>query len=269
VNINDSRVNNKMSIKSVEKWLDINPNELARFYEELMENAELLSDISQSIEKCSDYKENLPGLFKNIPITNVDWYGLQRILIYCLVRHLQPKVVLETGVYYGGNSVFILAALKRNGSGKLISIDFPQNRMTQKSLSARHPWVGDSELYSAKYDPGFIIPQRFRNDWELIIGDSLEILPSLSDPIDFFIHDSEHTLEHVSSELRYVWEKISDKGLVFVDDIDWSNAFYAFATSMQLYPLLLTDNGKDNLRIRTGLVQKMHRYNSSAQITKL
>jgi cephalosporin hydroxylase len=266
--IENSRVNNSLSLNSVEKWIGINTNEFTKYYAELIEDHELLFLISQSITENKEYKKNLPGLFKKTPITNVDWYGLQRILIYCLVRCLKPKVVVETGVYYGGNSVFALSALKKNGTGKLVSIDFPQNIMRAESIKERHPWVGDSELYSSSYEPGFIVPKKFRNFWELKVGDSLEILPKLNHEIDLFIHDSEHTLNHVTSELNLVWDKISSKGLVFVDDIDWSNGFYAFLVKRELYPLLLTDNGKDNLRVRTGLVQKHHKLNSVEKITK-
>ena len=93
------------------------------------------------IEKNMNYKEDVPGLFNRTPIENVDWYGLQRILLYCIVREIKPEVILETGVYYGGNSVFILGALEKNNKGKLIAIDYPQNRMNEAALKLRHPWV--------------------------------------------------------------------------------------------------------------------------------
>lgn len=266
--ISESRVNNMYSIESVEKWLRLSPKTLVNHYIELISDKEFLSLISELILANVNYKTNIPGLFKNHPITNVDWYGLQRVLLYCLVREFKPKVILETGVYYGGNSVFILRALDRNGSGKLVSIDYPQNRMDSSALSLRHPWVGDSELYAANYEPGFIVPDRYRKYWNLKISDSLDFLSSYNNSIDLFVHDSEHTLGHVKSELDLIWEKIPNCGLAFVDDIDWSNGFYSFVVSNSLYPLLLTDNGKDNLRVRTGLIQKNHNYNEFFKITK-
>lgn len=60
--------------------------------------------------------------------------GLVRT-IWCLVRHLKPKRVVETGVAHGVTSRFVLEALERNGSGHLWSIDLP-------------PWKGVGEIKS-------------------------------------------------------------------------------------------------------------------------
>jgi hypothetical protein len=45
--------------------------------------------------------------------------------VWCLVRHLRPRKVVETGVAHGVTSRFILEALKKNGDGHLWSIDLP------------------------------------------------------------------------------------------------------------------------------------------------
>jgi len=266
--IHESRINNRYSISSVESWLELTPNRLVQYYEELINDSDFLSQVSDSIAANVNYKSDIPGLFKKIPIKNVDWYGLQRILLYCLIREFKPQSILETGVYYGGNSVFILRALEKNDCGKLISVDFPQNKMDLAAMSLRHPWVGGTEIYADKYEPGFIIPDYLKKYWEIEISDSLKILSKIESPVDMFVHDSEHTLEHVKSELNLIWDKISDNGLAFIDDIDWSNGFYSFVSTNNLYPLLLTDNGKDNLRVRTGLIKKNHTYNQVLKITK-
>ena len=86
--IHESRINNRYSISSVEKWLELTPNVLAQHYDELINDSEFLSQVSDSIAANMNYKSDIPGLFKKIPIKNVDWYGLQRILLYCLVREL-------------------------------------------------------------------------------------------------------------------------------------------------------------------------------------
>jgi predicted O-methyltransferase YrrM len=266
--IHESRINNGYTISSVEKYLELTSNTLVRHYDELINDSEFLSQVSDAITANVNYKSNIPGLFKKIPIENVDWFGLNRILLYCLVREFKPQLILETGVYYGGNSAFILRALGKNDSGKLISIDFPQNKMESAALILRHPWVGESELYAAKYESGFIIPKYLKKYWEIVLSDSLEVLSKFENPVDMFVHDSEHTLEHVKSELTLIWDKISDNGLALIDDIDWSNGFYSFVSTNNLYPLLLTDNGKDNLRVRTGLIKKNHTYNKVLKITK-
>jgi hypothetical protein len=268
MDILESRSNNKFALSSVEKWLDLIPGKLLFYYEELITDDNFLLLVSESIKENNSFKSEIPGLFKRVPINNVDWYGLQRILLYCLVRELKPEVVLETGVYYGGNSVFILNALAKNDKGKLISIDYPQNIMVNTNLECRHPWVGDTENYDKSYLPGFIVPESLKDRWELLIGDSLNLMPDLGVEIDLFVHDSEHTFKHVFGELDAVWDQLSSHGLAFVDDIDWSNGFYSFVLSHFLYPLMLTDNGKDDLRVRTGLIKKSHRFNDLTGITK-
>ncbi len=266
--ISESRQNNIFAITEVENWLDLPAGTLKHYYEELISQKKFLAELSLQIEKHKNFKNNIPGLFKQIPIKNVDWYGLQRILLYCLVRHMKPKLVVETGVYYGGNSVFILAALEENKKGKLFSIDYPQVLMNSQAKSKRHPWVGDSEVYEKIYQPGFIIPEILRTRFNLIVGDSLKEIPKLTGKIDLFIHDSEHTFKHVQSELNLIWKNLSNNALAYIDDIDWSNGFYSFVVENYLYPLLLTDNGKDNLRVRNGLIKKNHKFNNVKYLTR-
>jgi hypothetical protein len=71
----------------------------------------------------------------------------------------------------------------------------------------------------------------------------------------------------LSKEMELAWNKLSDDAIFLVDDIDWSNAFYAFVSAKRLYPVLFTDNGKDNLRVRTGVVSKKHIRNSDPAFT--
>src|SRR5438105_2401515 len=48
-----------------------------------------------------------------------------RLLMYVLTRFKRPELVVETGVMHGLGSSFILRALERNASGRLVSIDLP------------------------------------------------------------------------------------------------------------------------------------------------
>ena len=45
--------------------------------------------------------------------------------IWCLVAHLRPATVVETGVAHGLTSRVILEGLHRNGNGHLWSVDLP------------------------------------------------------------------------------------------------------------------------------------------------
>jgi hypothetical protein len=250
------------------KWFDAPEQVFLDFYEELSSDQEFLARVSRTLELNMDFRENVPGLFLRAPFQTVDWFGFERIALYCITRWLKPINVLETGVFYGGNTVFVLLAILKNKVGTLYSVDYPQSEMDNNALVARHPWVGDSESYDSRISPGFIIPEYLRINWNLTIGDSIDYLEQFGNDIDLFIHDSEHTMSHVSAELNLVWPRMAAHGVALVDDIDWSNGFYKFIVEQQLFPLLLTDNGKDDLRVRTGLFRRNHPFNQANQVTK-
>jgi hypothetical protein len=249
------------------KWFDAPEQVFLDFYEELSSDEEFLSQVSETLDHNKNFRENILGLFLRAPFQTVDWFGFERIALYCITRYLKPKNVVETGVFYGGNSAFILLAILKNKVGTLHSVDYPQSEMDDNALVARHAWVGDSEFYDSRINPGFIIPDYLRLNWDLTIGDSLRYLEQFGNEIDFFIHDSEHTLRHVMAELNLVWPRMAAHGVALVDDIDWSNGFYKFIVEQHLFPLLLTDNGKDDLRVRTGLFRLDHLYNQLEQVT--
>ena len=70
-----------------------------------------------------------------------------------------------------------------------------------------------------------------------------------------FIFDSEHSYDFVKTEILSVLPKLRSDSIIVVDDIDWSNGFFSICDKHKFHPLLLTDNVKDNLRVRTGLVK--------------
>jgi predicted O-methyltransferase YrrM len=122
--------------------------------------------------------------------------------IYLLVRAAQPQVVVETGVLYGATSAHILAALDRNGSGKLHSID-----------------LGREE---GEPPHEFLVPDELQRQWDLIIGDSRRELPSLlarCADIDMFHHDSLHTFEHMTWEFETAFRHVSPHGVLSSDDV--------------------------------------------------
>ena len=111
--------------------------------------------------------------------------GLVRA-VWCLVRHLRPAKVVETGVARGFTSRFILEALERNGCGHLWSIDRPPQR------------------HDLQEQVGASVPDRLRERWSYVKGLSRQHLPGLLSrlgQIDLFIHDSSHTGHNVRFEL--------------------------------------------------------------------
>lgn len=151
-------------------------------------------------------------------------------LVYVLTRCFQPDVVVETGVFDGQSSAAFLLAMRDNDKGQLISIDLPATEgihdSTHRMLeSALPPGCG----------PGWLIPDDLRGRHELLLGDAKELLPKVlaeHQKIDFFIHDSLHTLEHQLWEYRAAWPHIRRGGLLLSDDIHWNAAFHQFCKSV-------------------------------------
>jgi predicted O-methyltransferase YrrM len=122
--------------------------------------------------------------------------------LYLLVRAVQPRRVVETGVLYGASSAYLLAALDRNGRGELHSID----------------------LGNALHEPpnDFFVPPHLRKRWHLSLGESRHELPGLLEDlgqIDLFHHDSLHTFEHMMWEYEMALRYLSPQGVLSSDDV--------------------------------------------------
>ena len=133
---------------------------------------------------------------------------------YCLVRAYKPKVIVETGTSMGWSSFMILSAISKNRSGHLYSFD-----------------LDDSENVKNDGGVGYLVPEKLKENWTLIIGDTKErlepILKKLKG-IDMFVHDSEHSYETMMHEYSTAWKYLKKDGILGSDDINHSNAFEEF-----------------------------------------
>jgi methyltransferase family protein len=138
--------------------------------------------------------------------------------IWCLIRHLRPHEVVETGVAHGVSSRFILEALEKNNSGRLWSIDLPP----LKPVWQDQVGIAVGDLY----------PDR----WSLIRGSSRRRLaPLLSrlGAIDLFVHDSLHSERNLRFELDRAWAALRPGGAIIVDDVD---ANWGFPSFLEAHP---------------------------------
>ena len=253
-----SRECNRLNLLQVARYLDREPELLLGYYHQLLDDSAFVAQLNRQMARARQQLHFTKGIFGKPDVDSVDWFAFQRILLYILVRTLRPARILETGVYYGGNTVFLLKGLHDNGEGTLVSIDLPGSKAAS---TTRHPGVGDTELYAAHVRAGFLIPEELEGPWQFIEGSSLDVVPTLEGQFDFYIHDSEHSFQFLQRELELASRKLTTDATLLVDDIDWSNAFYAFCAGERYVPLLLTDNGKDGLRVRSGLVRRNHPAN--------
>jgi hypothetical protein len=132
---------------------------------------------------------------------------------WSVTRHLQPAVVVETGVARGMTSAAILSALRSNEAGRLYSIDLPP-------LSKG--WAEQS---------GVAVEPELKAQWSYVRGSTRRRLPPLLaavDGIDLFVHDSLHTFRTMMFEFQCAWASLRPGGVLLSDDIDDNLAFEDF-----------------------------------------
>jgi predicted O-methyltransferase YrrM len=133
-------------------------------------------------------------------------------VFYMMTRALRPVSILETGVAFGMTTSLVVAALRHNGSGRLLSIDRPNIDI--------HVHVGDSET-------GILVPEAYRDRWQLVEADAVYELPARirDSGVDMFVHDSMHTYEHMAYEFCLAAMHLPHNGILISDDILWNSAF--------------------------------------------
>jgi predicted O-methyltransferase YrrM len=152
-------------------------------------------------------------------------------LLYLAVRAARPDVIVETGTYNGTFSTFMLLGLRDNGRGRLVSLDLPARTPIAHAIAEPLP-LGS--------EPGWIVPDDLRGNFELVLGDARTTLPATCERlggIDMFLHDSLHTRRHMLFEYRQAWPQLSPGGLLLSDDAFMTPAFWWF-TRRHRVPLL-------------------------------
>ena len=146
-------------------------------------------------------------------------------ILYSLILLSRPQVVVETGVAAGVSSTVILLALERTG-GRLYSIDLPPEAVMGKTLD---DGLRYDPAFAKGQEPGWLVPERLKERWQLVLGDVREVLPGLLKDlgqIDLFYHDDLHTPDHAFWEFKLVWPYLHDGGWLVVDDINYGWAAF-------------------------------------------
>lgn len=220
---------------------DIDPGSFDRYESELlnsglMEHLLRQEELFKATVSGKTYRGNPYGFAGMKPEVSRRLYGL--------IRDYQPKILVETGVCNGVSTAVILAALEKNGQGKLHSIDLPE--FTDTDYTEGDFWEGKKGAVIPKEKPpGWIIPDDLKSRWELQLGRSDEVLPSLLDTlgtIDFFLHDSEHSYQCMTAEYHAAWGHLAEGGILASDDISWNTAFQDFAKVKGRTPIDLARN---------------------------
>ena len=153
------------------------------FFEYANRNKRLAKILNSNLQELNSYFDESSDCWNYVhskmnTIENSVRMGNERLqLLYSSVRIFKPKIMVETGVAGGSTSFTILSAMKKNGFGKLYSIDLDDLNYDNRD---------------SNYKIGWLVPENLRENWTLILGDSKEELPKLLESlksIDVFFHD--------------------------------------------------------------------------------
>jgi hypothetical protein len=219
------------SFKQLLSDLEYDYDEYMKISDEFMEYSELHDFVNQ---KFRETKIN-----NSYPPERNSW----PVLLYFIIRKIRPENVVETGCWYGNSSVCILAALEKNGNGKLFTIDLPAYFETGGYYDM-NPYLSEEKRKSSLpkgTSPGFLVPEFLKERWSLIPGSTSEKLPPLLKElgkIDFFLHDSLHSYENMTFEFNLAYKHLKESGFLASDNIDWNNVFKDFSLNKRSYSYL-------------------------------
>jgi len=205
------------SLQELYSVADVQTNNIDKLFLALKINNFLKEKENEFNKVFLNYKKRLKRIKPIYPEDYSITYDEAKIL-YMLTLYIKPQIFLETGIANGTSSFFILSAIKKNGFGKLISVDI-------------------------KNDVGAIVPESLKDNWDLKIleGDlrnSFKNLVLSIQKIDIFLHDSDHSYSWQSFEYNIAFNKINKNGLFVSDDIDSSCAFIDFYKRLNGYEML-------------------------------
>jgi predicted O-methyltransferase YrrM len=157
--------------------------------------------------------------------------------LYWIVRRLKPNTILQTGVSNGLSSAFMMLALAKNGTqGTLHVVDVPAIFDPADPNWTRNGAVFGFVIPEGK-SSGWMVPDIYRDRFEVGIGDAKILLPKLVDrlgAVDMFYHDSDHTYNHMVFEFEQAKRKLAPNSVVVADDISWNASLWDFADKYRL-----------------------------------
>jgi predicted O-methyltransferase YrrM len=219
----------------VRRFLAGDRGALARYEREVRESG-LLDHL---LESGREHQRRVAGDHDGYSLGAIGY--AEGVYLYAVFRTLRPRVAVETGVANGFSTAFLLQALAANGEGLLHSIDLPREAGRAYEPGTFYEGEGRAGI-PPDSQPGWLVPERLKERWTLILGRTQDELPPLLDrlgTIDFFMHDSEHSLDCMWFEYNAAWPRLRDGGVLVSDDVNSTEAFPRFAAQQSREPLRL------------------------------
>jgi len=122
-----------------------------------------------------------------------------------VIWHLEPDVILETGVAHGGSLMFYATICKALGHGEVIGVELPRSpELDHRDAIRAHPL---SELITLVH--GDSIDPQVVDQVHALIGEAESVL---------LLCDSAHSKEHVLRELEAYHDLVQPGGYAVVQD---------------------------------------------------
>lgn len=156
---------------------------------------------------------------------DVDPHYGRRAGWYAILRATRPRVVVETGVDRGLGTAVMAAAMKRNADE-----GFP------------------GLVYATDIIPecGHLLAEPYKQHCRILLGDSVETLKKFAEPVDIFLHDSDHRPEYEWAEFLAVEPKLHAGSIVMSDNSQQSSKLREFARRLGRQFLFFQDQPKDH-----------------------
>ena len=137
----------------------------------------------------------------------------RRVGWYAFVRIMKPKVVVETGIDKGLGSVLLCSALLKNKAEGF-----------------------EGKYYGTDINPaaGYLLDGIYKEVGEILYGDSIESLSKMTDNIDLFINDSDHSADYEYNEYKTIKEcgLVTNKTVILGDNSHCTNKLCKFANEI-------------------------------------
>jgi len=237
LNLDKSAHSNNVVYASVKKLMDgdnVPDQAWDAILKEMLEEARTVPHSDQVFERREYIENYLKELNEKYEAHYAaGWVNLDDALfLYWLVRKLNPKTIVQTGVCNGLSSAFMMLGLVKNGpQGSLHVIDLPPVFSAKDAA-----WTIKDKVYGVVIpegkSSGWIVPDQYRDRFEVWNGDAKILLPKMIDhvdAVDLFYHDSDHTYDHMMFEFREAKRKLNPGGLIVGDDISWNASVWDFA----------------------------------------
>ena len=164
-------------------------------------------EAEQDQELRDHITKNVDNRLGRVRTDRTGWLN-KRLGWYAIARAIKPGIIIETGVDKGLGSVVLSAALLRNAS-------------------EGHPGT----YYGTDINPqaGLLFTGKYATTGKILYGDSITSLKALTETVDLFINDSDHSADYELREYEVIESKLSSKAILLADNAHGSDSLLRHA----------------------------------------